>query len=43
MDSHNTFDQPNNVSTTDFNDYKVTEEGIQFVIPACSVLHFTVE
>lgn len=41
--AHNTFDQPNNVYTTDFNDYKVTEEGIQFVIPACSVLHFTVE
>jgi len=43
MAAHNTFEEPNKVYITDFSDYKITDGGIQFVIPACSVLHFTVE
>ena len=43
MDAHNTFDNPDKVVTKDFNDYKITKKGIDFRIPACSVLHLEIE
>lgn len=43
MCAFNTFENPDVVHTVEFTDFKVTESGIDFKIPACSVLHFTVE
>ena len=42
MNAYNTFDCPNAVHVKEFTDYKVTEEGLSFKIPACSVLHIEV-
>jgi alpha-N-arabinofuranosidase len=43
MGAHNTFDSPDVVHTVEFKDFKVTDKGIDFNIPPCSVLHFEVE
>ncbi len=43
MKEHNTFEQPNKVYPVEFSDYKITEKGLQFKIPACSVLHLELE
>ena len=43
MHAHNTFDAPNTVFTKDFNDFKLTAKGIDFTIPACSVLKLEIE
>lgn len=40
---HNTFETPDTVVTKNFEDVKLTGDGISFKIPACSVLHFTLE
>lgn len=42
MDAHNTFEAPNVVTTKEFTDYVITEKGINFKIPPCSVLHFEI-
>lgn len=41
--AHNTYENPDNVHPTEFTKYQVTEKGLQFTIPACSVLHLEVE
>lgn len=43
MGAHNTFENPNVVKVEDFNNFTVTKEGIDFVIPPCSIIHFTVD
>lgn len=43
MAAHNTFDNPEVVGVKEFTDFTVTSEGIDFVIPPCSVVHFMVE
>ncbi len=43
MDAHNTFEEPKVVKTEDFSNFTITSEGIDFVIPPCSIIHFTVE
>ncbi|BCN32847.1 alpha-N-arabinofuranosidase [Anaeromicropila herbilytica] len=43
MTAHNTFDQPNVVTTKEFTDYIITEKGLNFTIPPVSVLHFEIE
>ncbi|HCW54071.1 MAG TPA: alpha-N-arabinofuranosidase [Clostridium sp.] len=43
MNAHNTFDNPEAVKPVEFTDYKITDEGINFKIPACSVISFVVE
>ncbi len=43
MTAHNTFENPDLVKTNEFNEFTITKEGIDFVIPPCSVIHFTVE
>ncbi len=43
MKAHNTFESPNVVNTKDFNDYTITDKGLDFKIPACSVLKFELE
>ena len=43
MHDKNTFEDPNCVTVKEFHDVKVTEQGLQFTIPACSVLHITVK
>lgn len=43
MKAHNTFEEPNLVQPTEFKDYVITESGLQFKIPSCSVLHLELE
>ncbi len=43
MRAHNTFENPNHVQTAEFNQWKITEKGIRFTIPACSVLQLELE
>lgn len=43
FNAYNTFEQPDVVKTVEFNDFKITDKGISFVIPACSVLHLVAE
>lgn len=43
MTAHNTFEAPEVVQLKDFTDYKLTEEGLSFNIPPCSVLHLEVK
>ena len=38
----NTFENPEEVKVEPFNEVTETKEGIQFTIPACSVLHLAV-
>lgn len=42
MHAMNTFDEPENVQTVPFQDVKITDRGLSFTIPACSVVHLTV-
>ena len=41
--AHNSFDKPNSVKTSEFNGAKITEKGIEFEIPACSVIKLAVK
>jgi alpha-N-arabinofuranosidase len=43
MSAHNTFENPNVVKVEEFTDFTITKEGIDFVIPPCSIIHFTVD
>ena len=43
MNSHNTFDDPNVVKPEQFIKFEITDKGINFTIPACSVLSFVLE
>ena len=43
MTAHNTFDNPNAVDIKEFNEFIITETGINFTIPKCSVVRFIVE
>ncbi|HWT73218.1 MAG TPA: alpha-L-arabinofuranosidase C-terminal domain-containing protein, partial [Mobilitalea sp.] len=43
MKAYNTFENPNNVQITEFNGCTVTDKGIRFTIPACSVLQLELE
>lgn len=39
MNAKNTFDEPDCVIAKKYDEAKITEKGIKFTIPACSVLH----
>ena len=39
MQAHNTFDNPNEVHTVDFDGCKIENGKLSFTIPACSVMH----
>lgn len=41
MHAMNTFDSPDTVKPVAFNDIAITDKGISFTIPACSVMHIT--
>ncbi|MBE6062986.1 MAG: alpha-N-arabinofuranosidase [Clostridium butyricum] len=43
MNAHNTFDNPDAVKPVEFSDFKITDKGLNFKIPACSVISFVVE
>ncbi|MDO5518320.1 MAG: alpha-L-arabinofuranosidase C-terminal domain-containing protein, partial [Clostridium sp.] len=43
MNAHNTFDDPEAVKPVEFTDYKITDQGMNFKIPACSVISFVLE
>jgi len=43
MRAHNTFEEPDMVHPVEFTQCNVTDQGIQFRIPACSVLHLELE
>lgn len=40
--AHNTFENPDKVKETEFKDFTVTDKGISFKLPACSVIQFRV-
>ncbi|MCC8137048.1 MAG: alpha-N-arabinofuranosidase [Clostridiales bacterium] len=42
MAARNTFESPETVKMTAFDDIKRTENGLRFTIPACSVIHLAV-
>lgn len=42
MHAHNTFENPNEVCTKEFKEYKISNGKLVFTIPACSVLHLAV-
>ena len=43
MHSYNTFENPDKVKETEFKDFNVTQSGISFKLPACSVIQFRVK
>ncbi len=43
MDAHNTFEAPDVVKAEAFTAFKVTEKGVQFTIPPCSIVQFTIK
>lgn len=43
MHAHNTFDNPDKVHPETFQGCEITPEGLKFTIPACSVLHLSLE
>ncbi len=43
MDAYNTFDNPEVVKPEEFKDFVLTSEGLNFNIPACSVISFVIE
>ena len=42
MDAYNTFDNPDNVKEEVFEEFRITDRGITFTMPACSVVQFRV-
>ncbi|MFA9381829.1 MAG: alpha-L-arabinofuranosidase C-terminal domain-containing protein, partial [Acetanaerobacterium sp.] len=42
MHAHNTFENKNTVGIKSFSDYNITSDGLDFTIPPCSVLAFTI-
>ncbi len=43
MGAFNTFEEPDIVHTEEFMEFKITEKGVDFTIPPCSILHLTIE
>jgi alpha-N-arabinofuranosidase len=43
MSAHNTFDQPDHVKPTEFNAFKVTDNGFITTLPAKSVVVLEIE
>ncbi|WP_160685799.1 alpha-N-arabinofuranosidase [Clostridium sp. C2-6-12] len=43
MGAYNTFDEPETVKPEEFKDFKITDKGIDFKIPKCSIIHFVIE
>ncbi len=43
MHEMNTFEEPEKVQIKEFNETVVSESGLKFIVPACSVVHLTVE
>ena len=43
MHAYNTFEEPENVTEEAFTAYEITEKGLRFTIPACSVVAFRVK
>ena len=43
MNAYNTFEQPEQVKQEDFAAFTVTEKGINFTIPACSIIQLRVK
>ncbi|MGI6093982.1 MAG: alpha-N-arabinofuranosidase [Lachnospiraceae bacterium] len=42
IDAYNTFEEGETVKAEPFTDYTITEKGVSFTIPPCSVLQFTI-
>lgn len=43
MHAMNTFEEPDVVKTENFDKVTVTDKGLSFTIPACSVIHLAVK
>jgi len=41
MDAKNTFESPEEVKVREFNDFTITDKGVNFTIPPCSVIHLS--
>ncbi|MCC8103972.1 MAG: alpha-N-arabinofuranosidase, partial [Clostridiales bacterium] len=42
MHDKNTFEDPDAVKITEMQDIQITESGLKFTVPACTVAHLTV-
>ena len=43
MHAMNTFEDADRVCVKEFSDIQITDKGLKFTIPACSVLHIAVK
>ena len=43
MGAYNTFDEAEVVTTAEFTNFTITDKGLNFTIPKCSVIHFIIE
>ena len=43
IDTYNTFDNPDTVKEAVFEDFTVTDRGVTFTMPACSVVQFRIK
>lgn len=43
VESHNTFDNPDNVTTQEFTNFEIVDGGIKLSVPACSVISLEVK
>ena len=43
MGAYNNFDAPEVVKSVEFTEFKITDKGIDFKIPKCSILHFVIQ
>lgn len=43
IQTHNTFEQPENIKPTEFSDFKVSEQGVHVAMPSKSVVLLTIE
>lgn len=43
MDAYNSFENPENIKRTELKEYTITEKGLAFTLPACSVAAFRVK
>ncbi|MCR2023597.1 alpha-N-arabinofuranosidase, partial [Blautia pseudococcoides] len=43
MNAHNTFENPDHVKEEPFHKFTVTEKGLSFTIPPCSIVSFRIK
>ena len=43
MNAYNTFEEPDKVKTTEVTDFEITDRGVKFTLPACSVISISIK